>query len=134
MMGSTELHTSAKLSDRRAHIVRGAAHPFPRRAEDRVLKALVNQPLAHIRVAKDRPVGSFGEFIDVQRVCLLHLPLRLADARVDIRLRRLAHLEQSHVVGWWVVRRPCIDTQSHPRFLREDRIDVLSHLEFPLGV
>ena len=40
-------------------------------------KPLSDEPLAHIAVAEDRAVVALGERVDMERVGLLHLTLRL---------------------------------------------------------
>ena len=124
VVSTSELHAGTQLGDRRSHVVGCAPHPLPGRAEDRVLKALVDQPLAHIGVTEHGPVVALSKLIDMQRVHLLHLTLRLADTCVHVRLGCLPYLEQPRVPCRRIVRRPRIDAQPCLRLLREELVDV----------
>ena len=50
----------------------------------------------------------------MQRVRLLHLTLRLLDASVNVGLRRLADLDEPHVLSRWVIRGPRVYPRAAP--------------------
>lgn len=134
MMRAAEHHALPQFGDRREDIVGRASHPLTSRTEDRVLETLRDQTLPHIRVTKHRTVVPLSQLIHMQRVCLLHLPLGLANPRVHIRLRRLPHLQQPLVPRRRIIRRPRVDPQPRLGPFGEEFVDSSIHRRpVPLG-
>ena len=71
----------------------GASHPFPRCADNHILKTFFHQALADITIPETGPVLAFRQHIQMQGIGLLHLPLGLPDTRIHIGLCCLANLD-----------------------------------------
>ena len=93
---------------------------------------LSTQPLADIIIAESAAIIALGHSIDMERVGLLHLALRLADTFVDVLARGLPDLDQPGIGCGRIIWRPRVNAKPGFRLGSEDFVDGrLNQLTLP---